>query len=47
MPSWRCAGTLFQKPLTLWALFPAPAPGTTAVSLRVPGFGQLVDLPLS
>lgn len=41
------SGSLFTDPLTLWAVFPAPAASTTKVTLRVPGVGQVVDLPLS
>lgn len=39
------AGDLFEHPLTLWAVFPAPDSGK--VTLRIPGAGQVVDLPVS
>jgi outer membrane protein OmpA-like peptidoglycan-associated protein len=41
------AGTLLEKPMRMWAAFPAPDDGTSEVTLRVPGFGQLVDVPLT
>jgi outer membrane protein OmpA-like peptidoglycan-associated protein len=41
------AGQLLEQPLTMWAVFPAPDEGTNQVTLRVPGFGQLVDVPLT
>lgn len=41
------SGQLLERPLTLWAVFPAPDASTSSVTLRVPGFGQLADVPLS
>ncbi len=41
------SGQLFAKPLSLWAVFPAPSASTTKVTLRVPGVGQVVNLPIS
>lgn len=41
------SGQLLEHPLVLWAVFPAPDAGTSRVTLRVPGFGQLTDVPLS
>jgi outer membrane protein OmpA-like peptidoglycan-associated protein len=39
------AGRLHPKPLRLWAVFPAP--DHDKVTLRIPGAGQVVDLPIS
>ncbi|GAB3591165.1 hypothetical protein GCM10027446_08180 [Angustibacter peucedani] len=41
------SGALYPDPMSLWAVFPAPAASTTKVTLRVPGVGQVVDVPLS
>ena len=41
------SGDLFAKPLSLWAVFPAPKEGVTKVTLRIPGSGQVVALPIS
>ena len=38
------SGDLFEKPLNLWAVFPAPDAST--VTLRIPGAGQVVGLPV-
>lgn len=41
------SGAVYPDPMALWAVFPAPAASTTKVTLRVPGVGQVVDVPLS
>lgn len=41
------AGRLFERPISMWAVFPAPEDDVDLVTLRVPGFGQFVDVPLS
>lgn len=41
------SGALYPDPMSLWAVFPAPAATTTKVTFRVPGVGQVVDVPLS
>jgi outer membrane protein OmpA-like peptidoglycan-associated protein len=40
-------GTLYTAPLLMWAVFPAPVEGTSKVTLRIPGAGQVVDVPIS
>ncbi|MGN6301117.1 MAG: OmpA family protein [Angustibacter sp.] len=39
------SGMLFPQPLSLWAVFPAPKAAT--VTLRIPGAGQVADLPVT
>jgi outer membrane protein OmpA-like peptidoglycan-associated protein len=39
------SGLLLPQPLNLWAVFPAPAAAT--VTLRIPGAGQVADLPIT
>jgi outer membrane protein OmpA-like peptidoglycan-associated protein len=40
------SGAVYENPLTMWALFPAPLPASTTVTLRVPGFGQVPGVPV-
>ncbi|KQX65962.1 hypothetical protein ASD06_06065 [Angustibacter sp. Root456] len=39
------SGMLLAQPLNLWAVFPAPKAST--VTLRIPGAGQVADLPVT
>ncbi|GAB3676885.1 hypothetical protein GCM10028814_08500 [Angustibacter aerolatus] len=41
------SGTIYRNPLVMWAVFPAPPQSTSEVTLRVPGVGQVRDLPVS
>lgn len=41
------SGQLLEHPMTLWAVFPAPGEDVSAITLRVPGFGQLADVPMA
>jgi outer membrane protein OmpA-like peptidoglycan-associated protein len=41
------SGDVYQNPLSMWAVFPAPRTSTTSVTLRVPGFGQVTGVPLT
>ncbi|GMA88164.1 hypothetical protein GCM10025868_34140 [Angustibacter aerolatus] len=40
------SGTIYRNPLVMWAVFPAPPQSTSEVTLRVPGVGQVRDLPV-
>jgi outer membrane protein OmpA-like peptidoglycan-associated protein len=41
------SGDIYENPMSMWAVFPAPRSATTSVTLRVPGFGQVPGVPLS
>lgn len=41
------SGQLLEHPMTRWAVFPAPDEDVSAITLRVPGFGQLANVPMA
>lgn len=41
------AGFLYPDPISLWAIFPAPKQSAREVTLRIPGAGQVVGVPIS